>query len=160
MRDHHLILSLLADPSFAYAQVNPPSEYQVKAAFLFNFVKCVDWPSATFSSDRSPIELCILGDDPFGNALDELIHGKTINAREIAIHRTKRVEELKTCHVVFISGSEDRRLPEVFDGLKDARALVVGRALILPNAEQESSFTWTPEGFVSLSMWMQYKEGD
>ena len=88
-----MFLVPLASPSLVCAQVNPPSEYQVKAAFLFNFAKFVDWPSAAFSSVQSPINLCILGDDPFGNALDELIHGKIINAREIAIHRTQKVEE-------------------------------------------------------------------
>ncbi len=122
------VLLVLLHGSLVWAQVNPLNEYQLKAAFLFNFAKFVDWPPSTFSDVQSPINLCILGDDPFGDALDELVHGKIINAREIAIRRTRKVEELKACHVVFISDSEDRRLPDIFDDLKASSALTVGES--------------------------------
>jgi hypothetical protein len=119
---------LLACPILDRAQGKATSEYQLKAAFLFNFAKFVDWPSGAFPSGKSPINLCVLGDDPFGDSLDDLIHGKTINNREIDIRRTRKFQELKNCQVVFISDSEANHLAEIFDGLRNSRALVVGES--------------------------------
>jgi len=74
------------------AQANPSVEYQVKAAFLFNFAKFVDWPPGAFQSEKAPITLCVFRHDPFGGALDEIIRGKTINNREVLARRIIRVE--------------------------------------------------------------------
>ncbi len=64
-----------------------PVEYQVKAAFLLNFTKFIDWPEAAFASKDSPITICILGKDPFGPVLDEIVQGETVNARKVTVQR-------------------------------------------------------------------------
>jgi YfiR/HmsC-like len=105
---------------------NSPSEYQVKAAFLFNFAKFVEWPSDTFSNATAPIALCVFRHDPFGNALDEVIRGKTINNRDLVARRTRELSELRGCQVIFVDEREEKQLPEILAILKGASSLVVG----------------------------------
>jgi hypothetical protein len=95
-----------------------PSEYQVKAAFLYNFVKFVDWPE-TPAGQEGPIELCVLGKDPFGGALEHVVAGKTVNGRPLAIRRIGDIAGVRSCHVLFVGGSEGGRITEI---LKAARA--------------------------------------
>lgn len=108
------------------AQANPSVEYQVKAAFLFNFAKFVEWPSDAFPSDKSPITLCVFKHDPFGTTLDEVTRGKTINNREVLARRINELPDLKSCQLVFVSSVEDNRLSEVLSSLKGTSAIVVG----------------------------------
>jgi hypothetical protein len=116
----------LASPIPTRAQVSPSVEYQVKAAFLLNFAKFVEWPSDTFQSEKAPIILCVFRHDPFGSTLDEIIRGKTINNREVAARRINELQDLKACQMVFVSTGEDQRLSEVLNSLRGASALVVG----------------------------------
>jgi hypothetical protein len=121
-------LTLPPNPVLAHPQEGLPSEYQLKAAFLFNFAKFIEWPASAFSSDTAPITLCILGADPFGRGLDDLISGKKVNNRDVEARRTKSVEETKSCQVVFISNSENRRLSEILGRLKGSPTLAVGES--------------------------------
>jgi hypothetical protein len=66
-------------------QASPPVEYQVKAAFLFNFAKFVRWPAEVFLNETTPLTLCVFGHDPFGGALDEIVRGEVINNREVLV---------------------------------------------------------------------------
>jgi len=84
-----------------------PSEYQVKAAFLYNFVKFVDWPAAR---KEGPIELCVLGKDPFGGALERVVEGKSVNGRPLVIRRIGDIAAARSCHVLFVSRSEAGRV--------------------------------------------------
>jgi hypothetical protein len=81
-------------------------EYQVKAAFLLNFTKFVEWPPAAFENSTSPISICILGDDPFGKTLNQIVVGEMVNDRKVVVQRTKRAPSPKSCQVLFISSSE------------------------------------------------------
>ncbi len=81
-------------------------EYQVKAAFLLNFTKFVEWPESAFADPGSPVAICILGDDPFGAALDQVAAGETANGRKVTIQRIKRVPPPKSCQVLFVSKAE------------------------------------------------------
>jgi hypothetical protein len=110
----------------ARPQTSPSVEYQVKAAFLFNFAKFVEWPQDAFQTDKTPITLCVFRHDPFGSALDEIIREKAINNRELLARRVNDLPELKTCQLVFVSGREEKQLPEILNSLKGASALVVG----------------------------------
>ena len=67
------------------AQESPPTEYQLKAAFLLNFAKFVEWPRVAFAEAGSPLVLGILGENPFGDALDRTIKDKTINNRPLVV---------------------------------------------------------------------------
>jgi hypothetical protein len=108
------------------AQGNPSAEYQVKAAFLYNFVKFVEWPPEAFQNEKSPITLCVFRYDPFGSALDEVIAGQTLKNRQLQARRITKPQDLKACQLVFVSGKEDKHLPEILESLKGASALVVG----------------------------------
>jgi hypothetical protein len=101
-----------------------PSEYQVKAAFLYNFVKFVDWP-ATPAAQDGPIELCVLGKDPFGGALERVIEGKTVNGRPLAIRRIGDIATARSCHVLFVSASETGRVGEIVKAVHTWSVLTV-----------------------------------
>lgn len=101
-------------------------EHEVKAAFLLNFAQYVEWPPAAFPPPAAPIIIGILGDDPFGNVLDQTVRDETVKNRPIAIHRSRQVEHLKHCHLIFISKSERGRLAHIFASLAGRHCLTVG----------------------------------
>jgi hypothetical protein len=112
----------------ASGQDYPSVEDQVKAAFLYNFAKFIEWPADTFPSAKTPFRLCIYGYNPFGSALDELIQGKSLNDRELQVQRILETAELKACQIVFIDEKESNRLPEILKNLAGTSALVVGES--------------------------------
>jgi len=80
-------------------------EYQMKAAYLFNFIKFVEWPPQSFASPSSPIVLCVLGEDPFGSALQEAVRGKTAGDRTVVVRPVTDLAGAKRCHIVFVSAA-------------------------------------------------------
>lgn len=101
-------------------------EYHVKAVFLYNFVQFTEWPTNAFANSNSPIVIGILGaSDPFGKVIDETVRGETVRNRSIIIQRYKRVEEIKECHVLFITQSESSRLNKIFSALRGRSILTV-----------------------------------
>jgi hypothetical protein len=108
------------------AQTNPSGEYQLKAAFLLNFAKFIEWPQNAFQGDKTPIVVCVFRYDPFGSALDEILRGKNINNRELLARRINELPEVKACQLVFISEREEKRLPDILNSLNGASVLVVG----------------------------------
>lgn len=102
------------------------SEYQLKAVFLFNFTQFVDWPTDAFSDAGSPLVIGILGSDPFGAYLDDTVRDERVNGRPLAIQRYARVDEIKTCHVLFVSASEAGHMGQILNALKGRSILTVG----------------------------------
>lgn len=119
-----LSLALLL-PASAGAQESQPSEYQIKAAFLFNFAKFVEWPPASFADENAPLVIGILGDNPFSGDLDRIIQNKTINGHPLAIKQFHSPVEARNCQMLFISASEKKRLTEIFEGLRGTSVLTV-----------------------------------
>jgi len=117
---------LLWTGTYAPAQTPSASEYQLKAVFLYNFAQFVDWPSNAFPEAQAPLVIGVLGEDPFGAYLDETVRGEKVNNRPVVVQRYRRVEEIKACHVLFISRSEADRLEQVFVPLKGRSILTVG----------------------------------
>lgn len=109
----------------AAAQSDQPGEYEVKAAFLFNFTKFVEWPESSFQDAHSPIVIGILGDDPFGPSLPRLVAGQKAQGRSIEITRYRRGDDLHRCHVLFISTSERPHTAQILAGLLDSGVLTV-----------------------------------
>jgi len=119
-----LVLALfLFTPAHAHAGPPATSEYQVKAAFLYNFLKFVDWPSDGMSAPGT-ICLGVLGRDPFEGALDE-VQGKSAKGRKVVVVRYRTIEEAKGCDLLFISASEKGRLPQILKQLQNSRLLTV-----------------------------------
>jgi hypothetical protein len=113
-------------PLSSAVQAQSSSEYQVKAAFLYNFAKFVDWPAEAFAGSNGRLIIGVIGDDPFGGALDQAINGKAINGRPLVVRRLKWSQDLRSCHIIFISSSERQRLPQIIQNLKGASVLTVG----------------------------------
>ena len=91
-------------------------EYDVKAAFLLNFTKFVEWPPAAFTGPDSPISICLMGRDPFGKTLDDIVQGETVNGRKVVVHRLSQAPGAQTCQVVYLSSSE-REVARTLSGL-------------------------------------------
>jgi hypothetical protein len=91
-------------------------EYAVKAAMLFNFARFIEWPPATFASPATPLDVCILGVDPFGDRLESTFKGHSLNGRPLRIRRIADAEP--GCHVAFIALSERKRLPLLVERLR------------------------------------------
>jgi len=117
-------MGLLAATSLR-AQPPEPSEYQLKAAFLFNFAKFVEWPPKSFPEPTAPFIIAVLGDNPFEGELDRMVHGKAINGHPFEVKQLKGLSEIKACHILFISKSERRRLSEIMTALGAANVLTV-----------------------------------
>ena len=115
-----IVLSLGAGPAWAAA---PPGEYQIKAAYLLNFARYVEWPAARLPVG-SPLRLCVLGRDPFGGALAGL-EGRQVNGHEMRLRQIEGVDQAGDCHLVFISDSEERRLGLLLRGLAGKGVLSV-----------------------------------
>lgn len=123
-----LLLAALLTASSVHlsAQPRPPAaEHEVKAAFLYQFGRYVEWPSDQ-ERPSSAFVICVLGDDPFGVALDEIVKGKIISGHPVAIRRIIGPSELHDCRILFVSRSEDDRLPAILKALAGRAILTVG----------------------------------
>lgn len=139
-----LVLFMTVTAPKAKAASVTSSEYQVKAAFLYNFIKFVDWPGEDNADGNEPIIIGIIGKDPFGDAFKP-IENKQIKDREVIVKRFKRLEEqeksgekdkddelqkqieaIRKCQLLFICPSEKTRLKGIIDSVKDHSVLTVG----------------------------------
>jgi hypothetical protein len=102
-----------------------PSEYEVKAAFLYNFARFVEWPLDAPGVDGTFV-ITVLGRDPFGSVLDDTLRGKAIEGKRVVVRRVLRTEDMGRSHIVFISDSEKERLPAILKSLDAAPVLTVG----------------------------------
>jgi hypothetical protein len=103
-----------------------PTEYEVKAAFLYNFARFVEWPADTGHDAGAPFVIAILGRDPFGAVLDETVAGKTVGGRPIEVHRVPRVDDARDAQIVFVSTSERPNIPAILKALDRPGVLTVG----------------------------------
>jgi len=100
-------------------------EYQVKAAFLFNFAKFVEWPSEAFSDASAPLVITVFGDDPFNGSL-EAVKGKLVNNRRLTIRRVKDIQEIGKSNVLFVGPSAKKELARILEALQGQSVLTVG----------------------------------
>jgi hypothetical protein len=104
------------------------TEYQVKALYLLNFTKYVDWPAEAFAGADAPITIGVLGENHFGDDLKTAVEGKTVNGRAIVVQAFNKDSDWGKCHVLFISGSEKKRLGEILGKVKTLPVLTVGES--------------------------------
>lgn len=121
-----LLLLLLAAAVPAGADARSDLEYQVKAAFLFNFAKFVEWPADAFERPRDPVAICVMGKDPFGESLDSVVRGETVNGRPLVVRRPRQTLEARGCHILFLARSERGRQDEILSSVEGAGILTVG----------------------------------
>lgn len=121
-----IVLAFLLSQAVFFGRVHAESlsENDVKAAYLFNFAKFVGWPEQAFSSKTAPIVLCVLGDDPLGELLSDL-ESKKIKGRSISVVHVRNKDQIKTCHILYVSDSEKRDLPDILTRFGDKPCLTV-----------------------------------
>ena len=118
---------LLTDPSVIAAGEKSSPEGLLKAAYIYNFAKFVDWPATSFKDSDSPLIIAIVGRDPMEDALKAL-EGKEVQGRKISVFFWNKVENLLPCHILYVGFSEQRNLAAIFQKTRDWDVLTVGEA--------------------------------
>ena len=108
------------------AQETPPSEYQIKAAFIFNFARFVEWPPAALPEAKSPIVIGILGENPFKDTLEKTVRNKTVEDHPLVVKQFGSAAEASKSHILFISTSERGQLADLIKALEGSNVLTVG----------------------------------
>jgi len=109
--------------AYGFAQGNKPTDYQVKAAYLYNFGRFVEWPPSSVKSDSFVV--CVLGRDPFGSTLDNALAGESISGRHLVAKRISNPQESNGCQIVFLSSAEGENLKQLFESLDKEAVLTV-----------------------------------
>ena len=120
-----LLVLLLAGGLNLPAQTAASKEYQIKAAFLFNFAQFIEWPATAFTNTDMPFRIGILGDDPFGTSLEDTVQGETIHNHKIIVQRSREIGDLKNCQLIFIDKSEKNRVADVLSELDSKPTVTV-----------------------------------
>lgn len=102
-----------------------PHEYQVKAVFLFNFGQFVEWPPQAFDTARAPFVICVLGQDPFGRTLDDVVRGETIGERSPVVRRIDEPDQAAGCNILFIGRMDEARLAAALAAVRGRSVLTV-----------------------------------
>jgi hypothetical protein len=103
----------------------PAEEYHVKAAYLFNFGQFVEWPPQAYEAPDAPFVIGVVGDDPFGTILDEVVAGESLGGHAFVIKRFRNPRDISACHILFIGRNESARLDETLQVLKGRSVLTV-----------------------------------
>jgi hypothetical protein len=119
------LICCMGGPGIAGEIAPVAREYSVKAAFLFNFAQFVTWPDRAFVSEHAPFCIGILGQDPFGGALEEIVKGESIKGHPMTVRRFASSEVPADCQILFISRTEEGRLSGVLSTLQGRPVLTV-----------------------------------
>ncbi|HTR48772.1 MAG TPA: YfiR family protein [Verrucomicrobiae bacterium] len=114
--------SALLASTWLFAEETKPSEYQVEATYLYNFGRFVQWPANTSANSFA---VCVLGQDPFGSALDATLSGESLDGKPVVIRRVVKAQDATTCQILFINANEDARLREILTVLDGNSVLTV-----------------------------------
>lgn len=117
-----LLVSAMGKSSYAQSF----TEYEVKAAYIYNFAKFVEWPDSVFQSKTSPLILGIYDGDPFGDILQKTFDGRLVNGRKWIIKYFKDPEKIEKCNILFIPKLEMIELLKVLNAVKNKSILTVG----------------------------------
>jgi hypothetical protein len=124
-----LIFVLLTGRTLLCAQTAPVAvEYQLKAVFLFNFTKFVEWPADAFNSDQEPFVIGVLGGNPFGSYLEDVGAGEKVNGHPLVIKYFKTLDEVKSCHILFVNKAGITNLSDLLSAIKGRSILTVSDA--------------------------------
>jgi hypothetical protein len=120
-----LVLTVLLAATDSTAQQPRLREYQIKATYLYNFGRFVKWPESPAAGKNDAFGVCVLGQDPFGPALDSTFAGETLDGKPVAIRRLAKPQDAAGCHILFISSTEESHLKVILAALDDAGTLTV-----------------------------------
>jgi hypothetical protein len=119
-----LLWSLLAIPCLR-SQQSKPSEYQVKATYLYNFGRFVKWPGTVPAGKGDSFPVCVLGQDPFGTILDSTLAGEALDGKPVVLRRLSKPQDAGECRILYISSTEEKHLKEIFTALDESGVLTV-----------------------------------
>ena len=120
------IATLLSQSALAQSRPEPKGEYALKAVFLYNFCRFIDWPKSAFASPNEPIIIGVVGEDPFGSLLKEAVHGETSRGRAIQIEHYSKPDAIGHCHLLFVSHSEAARTEKILSSVSGKSIVTVG----------------------------------
>lgn len=112
-------------PAQTLAAENGSLEYAVKAAYLYKFGNFVEWPASAFENSSSAVNLCVAGDDPFGDTLDKAVEGQHIGDRLIRVRRLKTVTRDSGCQILYVGGSDSERVAQMLNAVRGTSVLTV-----------------------------------
>lgn len=115
---------LLTAASLTAGEPNVTDEYRIKAAFLYNFVKFVEWPADAFAGPSDPIRICVLG-NPFGTLLEETVNGKQVDQRRLQIREISNIAEAGGCHILFVAAGR-KHVADMLCIIREKPILTVG----------------------------------
>jgi hypothetical protein len=104
------------------------AESQVKAAYLYNFAKFVEWPSEVFRNPEDPAVICVIGDERTSDVLESAVSGKKANGRPVEARRPHSPADFKSCQVLFIGFPDKERIAELLNALQRSKVLTVGQS--------------------------------
>jgi hypothetical protein len=119
-----LIIALAYAIIFSGSVLAAGSDYKIKAAYLYQFTKFTQWPDGLFLNSETPIRICVLGRNPFGSSLDNF-SSRTSQNRGLLIEYLPSLQSITSCHVVFISRSEEKRLAQILQLIENSPVLTV-----------------------------------
>ena len=127
----HLRLALAALMLAAVVAAGPAAaqdqlENEVRAVYLYNFARYITWPAESFPAASTPIRICVMGTDPFGDALDRAVAGETVNGRALEAVRIGPQDALRGCHILYAASSDDRRVTAILASAQGRPLLTVG----------------------------------
>jgi hypothetical protein len=107
------------------AQPPKPLDFEVKATYLLNFGRFATWPSGAPANGRDGFAVCVIGRDPFGSALDKTVAGESIDGKAVVVRRITDAQAAGDCRILFVSASEEARLPIILPAAAKAAVLTV-----------------------------------
>ncbi len=123
-----LTMAIAITSTMAWGAAPPLDEYTVKAVFMLNFTKFVEWPSGAFQSADDPIAICVLGQDPFGHSLEDTVARRAIEGRPLLVRHVAGVRQAGGCQVLFIGSAENKRSSPVLAEIKTPGLLTIGES--------------------------------
>jgi hypothetical protein len=112
----------------ASTQPRPTGEYQLKAAFIYNFIRFIDWPSGSFGGGESPFVIGVLSDDVISAHINELVRGEKLGSRPIVVRKFSNPAEISQCHILFIGGQDVSQMKSLIHGMNRRGILTVSDA--------------------------------
>jgi hypothetical protein len=132
------------DLQVATAAVPAASEYEIKAAFLLHFSRFVEWPASAFASPDAPLFICVLGDDPFGPALEEIVRNERVETHPISVERYQVAGNVDRCHILFVGRSGEPLQRRILDQVR-------GKSILTVSDEEEFTRRGGVIGFVTVN---------
>jgi hypothetical protein len=128
----------------ATAEFPAASEYEIKAAFLLQFSRFVEWPASAFASPDAPLFICVLGDDPFGPALEEIVRNERVDTHPITVERYQAAADVDRCHILFVGRSGEPLQRRILDQVR-------GKSILTVSDEEEFTRRGGVIGFVTVN---------